>query len=396
MQTYRVCILGCRARGTTAALAYHSHPRCEIVGLCDLLPDRLSELGNRLGVEAQFTDVGDMLQSVQPDIVAIPTGTEFHFDLGLQVVEYGAHIDIEKPMCATLEQADILLARANEKGVEIAVHHQGRSGAALQAVATALEAGKIGRLRQILGSGKGYYGGYGLMNIGTHSLNAMLELTGPCLDVNASIRTDGRPISPQDVLMAPSGMGIIAGEDITATMNFGDRVTAILTQHRFPEMDSTAHGFEVFGTEGRLFWHNTGAWFKRDPHGHPGLPGADWEALPLLYPDHFDVNAEAAPDEYLYVDEFVRALDEGRSHKSCGKEGLHVMEIMMGIFESGAYQKTVRLPQQNRQHPLVRWRDEAGLGDVSDMPRNYAEWLDFEGQRLGWEPFERQHRVKKI
>ena len=30
------------------------------------------------------------------------------------------------------------------------------------------------------GSGKGYYGGYGLMNIATHSLNAMLGVAGRC------------------------------------------------------------------------------------------------------------------------------------------------------------------------------------------------------------------------
>ena len=396
MKTYRVCILGCRARGTTAALAYHAHPRCEIVGLCDLVPERLQELGDRLGVAARFDDLDNMMQSLKPDIVAIPTGTEFHFDLGMRVVEYGAHIDIEKPLCASLDQADQLLAKAKEKDVEIAVHHQGRSGAALQAVARALNAGKIGRLRQILGSGKGYYGGYGLMNIGTHSINAMLELTGPCVQVSAEVLTNGKPITPQDVLPSPSGMGIIAGEDITATMTFENRVVGILTQHRFPEMDSTAHGFEVYGTEGRLFWHNSGAWFKPTPHGHPGSPGENWQALPLEYPKHFDFGSDAAPDEYLYVDTFVQALDEGRAHMSSGEQGRHVMEIMMAIFESGAYGKRVQLPQQDRRHPLLRWREEAGLTEMLEMPRAYGQWLEVEGKRLGWDALERQHRVKLI
>ena len=396
MKKYRVCILGCRARGTAAALAYEAHPRCEIVGLCDLLPERLNALGDRLGVHARFTDLDDMIHQVQPDIVAIPTGTEFHFDLAMRVIEYGVHIDIDKPLCTTLEQADRLLAKAKEKKVEIAVHHQGRSGAALQAVKRALQMGHIGRLRQIVGSGKGYYGGYGLMNIGTHSINAMLELTGHCRRVWADIRTNGKPIEPKDVLPAPSGMGTIAGEDITATMAFENRVVAILTQHRFSEMDSTAHGFEVYGSEGRLFWHNSGAWIKTEPHGHPGAPGGDWEALPLLYPDHFEDSGQAAADEYLYVDEYVNALDEGRPHACSGKEGLHVMEIMMGIFESGAYGRTVHLPQNDRSHPLVKWREEMAIGALPDMPRAYGAWLEVEGQRLGWDVLERKHRVKLI
>lgn len=396
MKTYRVAILGCRSRGTSAALAYHAHPRCEIVGLCDLLPERLEELGNLLGVAARYDDLDTMMQQVSPDIVAIPTGTEFHFDLGMRVVEYGAHIDIEKPMCATLKQADTLLEKAHQKGVQIAVHHQGRSGASLQAVALAFKQGKIGRLRQVMASGKGYYGGYGLMNIGTHSLNAMLELTGHCLTVQADIRTNGAPIGPEDVLPSPSGMGIIAGEDITATLAFPNRVTSILAQHRFDLMDSTAHGFEVYGTEGRLFWHNSGAWIKATPHMHPGSMGGDWEALSLVYPEHYEDTMAAAADEYLYVDEYVRALDEGRSHTCSGAEGVHVMEIMMGIFESGAYRRAIDLPQKDRDHPLMKWRREAGLGDVTEMPRAYGDWLDVEGQRLGWPEHERQHRIKKI
>ena len=45
MHTYRVAILGCRSRGTAAARAYHAHPRCEVVGLCDLVQERLDTLG---------------------------------------------------------------------------------------------------------------------------------------------------------------------------------------------------------------------------------------------------------------------------------------------------------------------------------------------------------------
>ena len=46
MRTYRVAILGCRSRGTSAARAYHAHPRTKVVGLCDLIEDRLNTLGD--------------------------------------------------------------------------------------------------------------------------------------------------------------------------------------------------------------------------------------------------------------------------------------------------------------------------------------------------------------
>ena len=77
MKNYRVAILGCRARGTHAGQAYNAHPRTEIVGLCDLVRERLDEMGELFDVNARFTDLDEMIEQTQPDIVAIPTGTEF-------------------------------------------------------------------------------------------------------------------------------------------------------------------------------------------------------------------------------------------------------------------------------------------------------------------------------
>ena len=60
------------------------HPRTEVVALCDLLRERLDILGDELGVTARFVDLDEMIEQTRPDIVAIPTGTEFHHDLALR------------------------------------------------------------------------------------------------------------------------------------------------------------------------------------------------------------------------------------------------------------------------------------------------------------------------
>ena len=269
MKNYRIAILGCRGRGTAAARAYHQHPRTEVVGLCDLIPERLETLGGELGVAARYNDLDRMIAAEAPDIVAIPTGTEFHYELALRVLEHGVHIDIEKPICTTLAEADQVLAKAEEQGVEVAVHHQGRTGGALRAVKAAIAAGKIGTLRYLQGSGKGYYGGYGLMNIATHMLNSMLAVAGPVRSVQAAAQTDGRPIAPADVVPSPSGMGYIAGEQVTAALDFASGITASLLQHRFAKMDSTAYMLEIYGSEGRLYWKSGNPWFLPEPHFAP-------------------------------------------------------------------------------------------------------------------------------
>ena len=381
MKTYRVAILGCRGRGTAAALAYHAHPRTEVVALCDLVQERRDTLGDELDVTVRFTDLDEMIRQTAPDIVAIPTGTEFHYDLSMRVLEHGVHIDVEKPMCVDLEQADAVVAKAKEKGVRIAVHHQGRVGAYMRATYKAFAEGRIGELCYINSRGKVYYGGYGLMNIGTHQLNDMMKFAGHCRSVSATALTGNHLITPDDVVPSPNGMGTIAGERITATLHFDNNVTANLLQHRLPTTTSTM--MEIVGTEGRLLGKTGllirgGAWELTQSFEPDG-----WEALEPLYPEHYDQSSPASIDDYWFVEEYVSALDENRDHECSGAEGQHNVEVMMGIFESAAYGNRVDLPQQNREHPLLRWRRENGLSPPERMPRAYDEWLEAEDRRIG-------------
>ena len=391
MKTYRVAIVGCGARGTAAGLAYHTHPRTEVVGVCDLVRERADALGSQFGDAARYDDLDAMIVETKPDIVAIPTGTEFHYPLLMRVLDYGVNVDVEKPICVDLDQADAVLAKAYEKGVRVAAHHQYRSGGLMRAMHRAISDGRIGKLRHMNASGKGYYGGYGLLNIGTHSLNSMMRLAGRCKAVYATASTDGRPIHPGDVAQSPNGMGTIAGESISAHLEFEGGVTATLLQHRVSAAGSIGRTLEVLGTDGRaLFNPTSGAWLLEGAWPLP-LPDGErdaWQRLEAEVPEGFSPYGRVAPDDYRlddywFVEEFVEALDEGRDHESSGAEARHALEIMMGVFESAAYGRPVRLPQAERDHPLLRWRRENGLDDPEPMPRSYDDWLEAEDERLG-------------
>jgi predicted dehydrogenase len=388
VKTYRVAILGCRSRGTSAARVYHAHPRSEVVGLCDLLEERLNTLGDELNVSARFTDLDEMIRQTQPDIVCIPTAPALHAPLALRVLEHGVNIDVEKPMGMDLIEADAVMDKAAEKGVQVAVHHQWRLGPWTQAINQLFQAGDIGDLRYIYSSGKGYYGGFGLMEIGTHLLTSVIKFGGHCRSIAAHATRHGRPIEPEDVLPAPRGNGTIAGDNVTATMQFDNGVSGTILQHRFGKIELDAHVVELYGTEGRLLWHPEGAWHLPNPHVLPANNRDQWRALKPLFPDTYQEATKAlaknnmVEGDYWFVDEYVRALDEGRPHECSGEEGRHVVEIIMGIFESAAYGTRVDIPQPNRQHPLSRWRTEAGLGEPEPMPMLDAEWLVEEEKRL--------------
>ena len=142
------------------------------------------------------------------------------------LVGYASHPNVLSE--AGAEEADILISMAKTQGTKLAVHHQSRSGGALDAICETIQKGEIGDIRHIYASGKGYYGGYGLLNIRTHLISYILRLTGHCRSVVATATRNGRQIEPKDVFESPRGMGLITGEKITATMVFDQGVTASL------------------------------------------------------------------------------------------------------------------------------------------------------------------------
>jgi len=198
METYRVAILGCRSRGTSAARVYHAYSWTQVVGLCDLLEDQLNTLGDELDLEARFTDLDAMIRQIAPGIVAIPTAPAFHAPLALRVLEHAVNIEVEKPMGMDLIETDAVMNKAAAKGVQVAVHHQWRLSPWTQDINQVYQAGKIGELRYIYASGQGYYSGFGLMEIGTHLLTHIIKFAGHCQNVTAHATTHGRSITPQD------------------------------------------------------------------------------------------------------------------------------------------------------------------------------------------------------
>ena len=146
---------------------------------------------------------------------------------------------------------------------------------------------------------------------------------------------------------------------------------------------------EFCGSEGRLVlsqlvWkRELGAFLLPQPHYALNDQREPWEVLAPIYCESYNPQSSAHPDDYAYVEEYVAALDEDREHECSGQVGHHIVEIMMGIFESAAYGKRVDLPQQDRTHPLLRWRRENGLPPPDPMPRPYKEWLAAEDVRLG-------------
>ncbi|HCU73849.1 MAG TPA: hypothetical protein DGO43_08570, partial [Chloroflexi bacterium] len=193
MTTYRVGLLGVGPRGLSQARAYMLHPRIDLVAMADIDADRLAAAAAEFGLERTYQDYHEMLDKEALDIVNIPTRTDLHAPLTLGVLEHRAPkaIVLEKPMATSLADADAMVKLAESTGTRLAVHHQMRTTPTFTVAERLIEAGDIGPLTSIKIRGKGYYGGYDMLNIGTHLLNATRRYVGEARSVVSHCETGG-------------------------------------------------------------------------------------------------------------------------------------------------------------------------------------------------------------
>lgn len=127
----RVGLAGAGYFGRFHALKIASSARAVLVGLYD--PDRAR--ASAVATEAAAPAVGfaELLQLCDALIIAAPA--EAHWQLAAAALEAGRHVLVEKPMAATIEQADHLAALAAGRGLVLQVGHLVRYSAEYAAIA---------------------------------------------------------------------------------------------------------------------------------------------------------------------------------------------------------------------------------------------------------------------
>ncbi|MBN8953594.1 MULTISPECIES: Gfo/Idh/MocA family oxidoreductase [unclassified Rhizobium] len=116
----------------------------ELVAIADPASGAAAKLADRLGVDASYTDVTELLAHPGLDAVIIATPARFHTNILVQAAEAGKAIFCEKPMSLTLEDADRAIAAARGAGVTLQVGFNRRWDQAFAEGRAAIDAGKIG------------------------------------------------------------------------------------------------------------------------------------------------------------------------------------------------------------------------------------------------------------
>ncbi len=102
------------------------------MGFFEANADRAGTVSRELGIRA-YPSIAELLADVDAISVVVPT--KAHFDVAKAALVAGKHVLIEKPMTATLEEADELLSLAKDNGVIVQIGHIERFNRAIRAAA---------------------------------------------------------------------------------------------------------------------------------------------------------------------------------------------------------------------------------------------------------------------
>ncbi len=146
----KYALIGCGRIATNHIKAVLNN-KLELVAVCDVNPDHIQTLLAKHNLEndsaiKRYTDYKKMIEENNLELISIATESGLHAEIALYCIDHGINIIIEKPMAMSIDDADEIIRRSEEKHVKVAACHQNRFNIAIQEMRQAVESGRFGKI----------------------------------------------------------------------------------------------------------------------------------------------------------------------------------------------------------------------------------------------------------
>jgi phthalate 4,5-cis-dihydrodiol dehydrogenase len=241
--TLRIGIAGLGTAGRLLIPAIEKRADCTLVAVADLISQTRESFAATYGAKA-CPDLEALIALPEVDAVYIATPTHLHVAHTLAAIEAGKHVLVEKPMAASIADAQRMTEAAERRGVHLAVGHTHAYDTPIQTMREIIAGGELGQLKLINAS---YYsdwfyrprlpkefdtslGGGVVFRQGSHQFDIVRVLGGGML---ASVRATTFDLDPKR-----PGIGAY-----TALLTFVDGAVATVTYNGYGLFGS----FELYG-----------------------------------------------------------------------------------------------------------------------------------------------------
>ena len=329
----KVAVIGVGSMGRNHARVYSELPEAELVAVADADGQVADRVASQFGVKA-YADYRQMLEVECPQAVSIAVPTALHEEAATAALKAGAHVLVEKPIAAMLEEGQRLIELAKRISRQLMVGHIVRFNPAMQALKQKLEDGELGRIFQIFCRRAGPFPARirdvgVVIDLAPHDVDVMRFLTG--LDpIRVFAETERRIHTEYEDLLW--GMlrfpdSVVGSLEINWLTPTKIREVLVLGERGLFRVDDL--------TQDLYFYENAQAY------------GNMWPALQTLKGVSEGSMTRYALQRYeplkAELQAFLRAVKEGAAVPVSGEDGLAALKIALALVESGKKHQVVEI-----------------------------------------------------
>ncbi len=128
MEKLKIGVIGTGHLGKLHTKMFSEISNCELAGIYDANIEQAKSVGNEFGVPV-FENIEELLNSV--NAVSVAATTRAHYELVKQSLQKNRHVFVEKPITATILEAEEIVKLSNDKNLYLQVGHIERFNPAL-------------------------------------------------------------------------------------------------------------------------------------------------------------------------------------------------------------------------------------------------------------------------
>jgi len=336
--------MGGMGRGHVGRIRAANLPNLQITAACDVSPNLAADYPEL----KCFSNPAEFFNSGEMDAVMIVTPHYSHTDLGIQALQAGLHVLVEKPISVHKADCERLLAAHTDKNLVFAAMFNMRTLGLYRKIKSLLDEEELGPVRRIVwtvtdwfrtqsyydsggwrGTWKGEGGGV-LLNQCPHQLDLWHWLFGMPQRVTASI-----------------GIGrhhrIEVEDDVTAILDYDNGTTGV-----FITSTGEAPGtnrLEISGDRGKITVEQNTIRLQRNrvslPDHLQNSPSG------FAQPECWDISVpfeQTGQQHTEIIKNFAAAIQGEAELLSPAEDGIHSVELGNAMLLSGLKQQTIDLP----------------------------------------------------
>lgn len=343
MMKLKVGVVGAGSISELHFGSYSRNKNVEIIAVCDLNLDRAKEKAEKYGAEHVYTNYLDLLDNQEVNAISICTWNNSHSEISIAALKAGKHVLVEKPLCKSVEEAQQIEKTVKETGKLLQVGFVRRFAPNTNILEKFISNDELGKIYYAkascirrLGNPGGWFsdkersGGGPLIDLGVHVIDICWYLMGRPKVKSVSGNTYNRLGNRSNI----QNLSYYKAADFDASHNTVEDLANALIRFEngaslLVDVSFTLHA-KKDEISVKLYGENGGAEIEPELH----IISEKYDTIVNLTPQVDNLSFDFTKAFQNEIDAFVDCCITGTQPKSPVEDGVEMMKILCGIYES--------------------------------------------------------------